>query len=158
MRRHRKLISITALVLLLTTTAAYGPPACDSKQQPLTVADILTRAGNVKRELRERERQVPGTGISAQTDYDISEKLLAANRAYRRFIDDELARLAASGGTAPDPSARRAAINALVSALRSLENPGVLGIKSANAQKLWREAITTLNTIITGLEAIQGGE
>lgn len=147
-----------AILILVISIASFGYGPCSGKNQPLTVADVLTRAGNVKRELRERERQVPGTGISAQTDYDISAKLLAANQAYKRFIDDELARLAASGGTAPDPSARRAAINALVSSLRSLQDPAELGIKSANAQKLWRDAITTLNTIIAGLEAIQGGE
>lgn len=146
-RRHRTAI---ALALILLTTTAYGP--CDSKQQPLTVADVLTRLGNLKRDLRARNE------ITAQNDYDISAKLLEANLAYKRFIDDELARLATSGGSTPDPSARQAAIRALVSSLRGLQDPSVLGIKSANAQKLWREGVTTMNTIIAGLEALKGGE
>lgn len=139
-----------ALALVLLTTTAYGP--CSSKQQPLTVADMLTRLGNVKRDLRARNE------ITAQNDYDISAKLLEANLAYKRFIDDELARLATSGGSTPDPSARQAAIRALVSSLRGLQDPAVLGIKSASAQKIWRESITTMNTIIAGLEALKGGE
>lgn len=149
MRLARRRTTIALIILLLTTTA-YGP--CSGKQQPLTVADVLTRLGNVKRDLRARNE------ITAQNDYDISARLLEANLAYKRFINDELARLEASGGTVPDPSARRAAINALVTSLRGLQDPSVLGIKSANGQKLWRESITTMNTIIAGLEAIQGEE
>jgi hypothetical protein len=146
-QRRRQL----ALILILATISfGYGP--CSGKQQPLTVADVLTRLGNVKRDLRARNE------ITAQQDYDISAKLLEANLAYKRFIDDELARLAASGGTAPDPSARRAAISALVTSLKGLQDPTMLGIKSANGQKLWRESITTLNTVIAGLDALQGGE
>lgn len=138
--------TVIALVVLLLTTTAYGP--CDKNQQPKTVADILVTAGNIKRDLRARNE------ITPQQDYDISAKLLEANRAYRRFVTDEIARLDAG---APDPSARRAAINALITSLRSLQDPSLLGIKSANAQKLWREGIAGLNTVIAGLEAL-GGE
>jgi hypothetical protein len=138
-----------ALVLLLSIVSlGYGP--CSGKQQPETVADILIRLGNVKRDLRARNE------ITPQQDYDISAKLVEAHLGYKRFIDDELARLS-SGGQAPDPSARQAAIRALITSLRGLQDPSVLGIKSANAQKLWRESITTLNTVIAGLEALQGG-
>jgi hypothetical protein len=123
--------------------------ACSSKQQPKTVADILIGLGNVKRDLRARNE------ITPQQDYDISAKLLAANIAYKKFITDEVTRLDAG---APDPSARQAAIRALTDSLRGLQDPSLLGIKSANAQKLWREGISGLNTIITGLEVLQGGE
>lgn len=141
----------TLLLIAVISYSGYGF-ACNSKQQPLTVSDILTRLGNVKRDLRAQNQ------ITAQNDYDISAKLLEANLAYKRFIEDELARLAASGGTAPDPSARQAAVRALITSLRGLQDPSVLGIKSSNGQKLWRDALQTMNTIIAGLEALQGGE
>lgn len=147
--QRRQLATLVLIAVIAYTGSGF---ACNSKQQPLTVADVLTRLGNVKRDLRAQNQ------ITPQQDYDISAKLLEANLAYKRFINDELKRLEASGGTAPDPSARRAAINALISSLRGLQDPSVLGIKSANGQKLWRESITTLNTIIAGLEALQGGE
>lgn len=139
--------TITLLAVLLITTSAYGP--CNSKQQPKTVADILVAAGDVKRDLRARGELTP------QQDYDISAKLLAANVAYKQFVKDELARLDAG---APDPTARQTAIRALATSLRGLQDPSLLGIKSTNAQKLWREAIAGLNTVIAGLEALQGGE
>jgi hypothetical protein len=147
LQRRRQL----ALILLLSLVSlAYGP--CSGKQQPKTVADILTSAGNVKRDLRARNE------ITAQQDYDISAKLLEANRAYRAFVTDELARIGTNGNTAPDPSARQAAVRALLTSLKSIQDPVALGIKSANAQKLWRESIAGLNTVMAGLEALQGGE
>lgn len=158
MRGYRKHLSVMALVLLLLVTAGAGPPACDSKDQPRSVADILVTAGNVKRQLRELERVAPGTGITAQQDYDISYRLLAANKAYRGFINLELARLDADPNAIPNPDARRAAIIALVTSLRSLEDPGALGIKSAKARALWTQAITGLNNVIIGLELLQGGK
>lgn len=141
--------TIALLAVLLITTSAYGPCPCNSKQQPKTVADILVAAGDVKRDLRARGELTP------QQDYDISAKLLAANVAYKQFVKDELARLDAG---APDPTARQAAIRALATSLRGLQDPSLLGIKSTDAQKLWREAIAGLNTVIAGLEALQGGE
>lgn len=146
MRLARRRTTIGLVVILLTATA-YGP--CGRNQQPKTVADILITAGNVKRDLRARGELTP------QQDYDISAKLLEANVAYKKFITDEVARLDAG---APDPSARQAAIRALTTSLRGLQDPALLGIKSANAQKLWRDAIGGLNTVIAGLEALQGGE
>ena len=145
---QRRQLSILVLVAML---AGFGYGPCDSKRQPKTVADILVGAENVKRDLRSRNE------ISAQNDYDISAKLIEANRAYKRFIEDELARLAAGGANQPDPSARQAAIRALTTSLRSIENPSTLGIKSESAQKLWRESIAGINTVITGLELLQGG-
>lgn len=139
---------VRLLVVALIVSGSYGF-ACNRNQQPKTVADILVSAGNVKRDLRARNE------ITPQQDYDVSAKLLAANRAYRSFVTDEIARLDA--GT-PDPSARQAAIRALITSLRDIQDPSVLGIKSVNAQKLWREGIAGLNTIISGLEALQGGE
>lgn len=137
-----------ALILLITLVASgYGP--CSSNQQPKTVADILITAGNIKRDLRARGE------ITPQQDYDISAKLLEANIAYKKFITDEVARLDAG---APDPSARQAAIRALTTSLRSLQDPSLLGIKSERAQKLWREGISGLNTVLQGLEVLQGGE
>jgi hypothetical protein len=139
-----------ALVLLLATVGfGYGP--CSGKQQPKTVADILSAAGNTKRDLRSRDE------ITAQQDYDISAKLAEANRAYKAFVNDELARLANSNSTAPDPAARQEAIRALTTSLKSIEDPSALGIKSANAQKLWRESTAGLSTILAGLDALQGG-
>lgn len=144
--RRRQLV----LVLVLAMVGfGYGP--CSGKQQPKTVADILTGLGNTKRELRARNE------ITAQQDYDISAKLVEANRAYKSFVEDELKRLATSGGTAPDPSARQAAVRALVTSLRSIQDPGTLGIKSDRARTLWRESVAGLNTVIAGLEALQGG-
>lgn len=136
-----------ALIVVLLTTTAYGP--CSSNQQPKTVADILITAGNVKRDLRARGE------ITPQQDYDISAKLLEANIAYKKFITDEVARLDAG---APDPSARQAAIRALTTSLRSLQDPALLGIKSERAQKIWREGVSGLNTVLAGLEVLQGGE
>lgn len=157
MRRHRKPITIVALALLILSTAAYGPPACDRSKQPKTVADILVGAGNAKRSLRERDRQQPGSGISAQTDYDISYQLAEANRAYRAFVTDELQRLAATGATGPDPNARSAALKQLATHLKALNDPSVLGIKSENARKVWREAIAGIGTVIEGIELLGGG-
>lgn len=145
--RHQLARQLALLLLLTLVATGYGP--CSGKQQPKTVADILTAAGNTKRELRARGE------ITPQQDYDISAKLLEANRAYKAFVEDELARIGANAGT-PDPSARQAAIRALTTSLRSIQDPAVLGIKSANAQSLWRESIAGLNTILAGLEALQG--
>lgn len=147
MIRYRRQYLSLALVVAVAYSG-YGF-ACNSNQQPKTVADILVSAGNVKRDLRARNE------ITAQQDYDISAKLLEANRSYRRFVTDELARLDAG---APNPSARQAAIRSLVTSLRSIQDPSALGLKSSNAQKIWREAIAGLNTVIAGLEALQGGE
>lgn len=138
-----------AILLLVISIAGFGYGPCDKNQQPKTVADILITAGNIKRDLRARNE------ITPQQDYDISKKLLEANIAYKKFITDEVARLDAG---APDPSARQAAIRSLSASLRGLQDPSLLGIKSANAQKLWREGIAGLNTVIAGLEALQGGE
>lgn len=145
LRQRRQL----AILILVACIASFGYGPCSSNQQPKTVADILITAGNIKRELRARDE------ITPQQDYDISAKLLEANIAYKKFITDEIARLDAG---APDPSARQAAIRALTTSLRGLQDPSPLGIKSTNAQKLWREGISGLNTILAGLEALQGGE
>jgi hypothetical protein len=138
---------LATLILIALIASGYGP--CSSNQQPKTVADILVTAGNIKRDLRARNE------ITPQQDYDISAKLLAANRAYKQFVTDELGRLDAG---APDPSARQAAIRALISSLRSIQDPAALGIRSESAKKLWREGIAGLNTVIAGLEALRGGE
>lgn len=138
-----------AILILVVSIAGFGYGPCSGKQQPKTVADILTAAGNTKRELRARNE------ITPQQDYDISAKLIEANRAYKSFVEDELTRLN-NNSAAPDPSARQAAIRALTVSLRSIQDPSVLGIKSANAQALWRESIAGLNTILAGLEALQG--
>lgn len=161
MRYLRRSKSQLALIVLIASIGfGFGPVACpfDSSEQPRTVADIMVAAGNVKRDLRERERQVPGTGITAQQDYDISFRLAQANRAYKQFIDDELARLAANPDAPPNPDARRNAINALVTSLKSIEDPGAIGIKSDGARKLWREGIKGLGTVIAGLEMLRGGQ
>lgn len=142
---RRRQLTILALIVFV----AIGAGPCSSSQQPKTVADILVGAGNVKRDLRARNELTP------QQDYDISAKLLAANVAYKKFITDEVARLDAG---APHPSARQAAIRSLITSLRSIEDPTALGIKSENGKKLWRESIAGLNTVIAGLEALQGGE
>lgn len=144
---QRKQLAILFLIVL-TAYSGYGF-ACSGRDQPRTVADILVAAGDVKRDLRARNE------LTAQQDYDISAKLLEANRAYRSFVTDELNRL--QSGANPDPSARQAAIRALITSLRGLQDPSLLGIKSANAQKLWRESIAGMNTVITGLEALRGG-
>jgi hypothetical protein len=144
-RLHRRQLAILVLVISI---AGFGYGPCSGKQQPKTVADILTSAGNTKRELRARNE------ITAQQDYDISAKLLEANRAYKKFVEDELTRL--NTNSAADPSARQEAIRSLTVSLRSIQDPSVLGIKSANGQALWRESIAGLNTILAGLEALQG--
>lgn len=151
MRRHRQLLSIATLALLLLATAAAGPPACDRSQQPRTVADILGAAGNTKRALR------AANAITPQNDYDISYRLAEANRSYKEFINDELARLAATGTDAPDPSARSAALKQLATQLRALRDPSVLGIKSDSARKTWVEALAGIGTVIDGIELL-GGE
>lgn len=144
--QRRRLLAL--LLILATVGFGYGP--CSGKQQPKTVADILITLGNVKRDLRSQNE------ITAQQDYDISARLLEANRAYRAFVNDELARLASSGSTTPDPSARQAAVRALITSLRGLQDPSILGIKSAGAQKIWRESIAGMSTVIAGLEALRG--
>lgn len=155
LRQHRRKLTLAALALLVVSTAAVGP--CDRSSQPRTIADILVAAGNVKRDLRERDRQSPGTGISAQTDYDISYRLAESNRAYRAFVTDELQRLASTGATGPDPNVRSAALRQLATHLRALDDPGVLGIKSDSARKAWAEAIKGIDTAIAGIELLGGG-
>lgn len=142
---------MAALVLLVLTTAATGPPACNRSEQPRTVADILTAAGNAKRALRAENV------ITAQNDYDISYRLAEANRSYKAFVTDELARLAATGTDAPDPNARSAALKQLAVQLRALRDPGVLGVKSETARKRWGEAIAGIGTVIEGIELLGGG-
>lgn len=142
-------VRIAALTLVVLATVAAGP--CSSKQQPASVADTLVTLGNIKRELRAQNE------ISPQADYDISARLLAANRAYRRFIDDELLRLESTGATEPNPDSRRQAIDSLLASLRGLRDPVVLGIKSERGQRLWREGLSTMSTIISGLETLRGG-
>jgi hypothetical protein len=149
MIQTRRRLARRILPLVLLTLIASGSGPCSNSQQPKTVADILVAAGSVKRDFRARGELTP------QQDYDLSAKLLAANVAYKQFITDEVARLDA--GT-PDPSARQAAIRALITSLRGIQDPSVIGFKSSVAQKSWREAIAGLNTIISGLEALQGGE
>lgn len=161
MRYLRRSRTQLALVVLIAAIGfGFGPIYCpfDSSQQPRTVADILVTTGNVKRALRERERQTTGTGITAQQDYDISYRLAQANRAYKAFITDELARLDADPSAQPNPDARRNAINALITALRSLEDPGALGLKSDGARRLWKDAISGLALTIEGLEILRGGK
>lgn len=142
-------VRLAALTLVVVATVAAGP--CSGKQQPASVADTLVTLGNIKRSLRAQNE------ISPQADYDISARLLAANRAYRTFIDDELARLESTGATEPKPEARRQAIDALLASLRGLRDPAILGIKSERGQKLWREGLSTMSTIISGLETLRGG-
>jgi hypothetical protein len=154
MRRTRHpAIVLAALAMLLLATAAAGPPGCgDRAEQPRTVAEILGAVGDTKRDLRARSE------ITAQQDYDISYRLAEANRSYRAFINDELARLAATGTNAPDPNARRAALRQLAAQLRALRDPGVLGIKSEGSRKLWNEAIAGVGTVIEGIELLGGGD
>lgn len=154
MRRTKRTnrLTIAALVLVLVSTAGAGPPACNRSEQPRTVADILTSAGNIKRALRAENI------ITAQNDYDISYRLAEANRSYKAFIDDELRRLAATGSTVPDPNARSAALQQLATQLRALRDPGVLGIKSETARKRWGEALAGIGTVIDGIELLGGGQ
>lgn len=150
---NRNALIIAALALLIATTAAAGPPGCGNRaEQPRTVAEILTALGDTKRDLRARSE------ITAQQDYDISYRLAEANRSYRAFINDELARLAATGTNAPDPNARRAALRQLATQLRALRDPGVLGIKSEGSRRLWNEAIAGVSTVIEGIELLGGGD
>lgn len=152
MRRHRtSRLTATSLGIILLVTVGYGPPACNRSEQPRTVADILTAAGNTKRALRAENI------ITAQNDYDISYQLAEANRSYKAFITDELGRLAATGSDTPDPNARRAALRQLATHLRALRDPSVLGIKSETARKRWGEAIAGLGTVIEGIELLGGG-
>lgn len=145
---RRAKLAVLAVVVLATT--AIGP--CDRSTQPRTVADILTSAGRVKRDLRARNE------ITPQTDYDISYRLAEANRSYRAFVNDELDRLAATGTDAPDPNARNAALRQLATQLRALRDPGVLGIKSEGARKVWTEAIAGIGTVIEGIELLGGDQ
>jgi hypothetical protein len=103
------------------------------------VADALTTLGNIKREAKKAGE------ITAQQDLDISRKLHEANRAYKKFVTDEQARIAA--GT-PDPSARAAALSELRSLLSGLNDPSLLGFKSDSAKKTWSAAVTSMNTIL----------
>jgi hypothetical protein len=130
--RHLAILFAVALI-----ASGYGP--CSREQQPKTVADALTTLGNIKREAKKAGE------ITAQQDLDISRKLHEANRAYRKFVADEQARIAA--GT-PDPSARAAALSELRSLLSGLTDPSVLGFRSDSAKKAWSAAITTMNTVL----------
>src|SRR5690242_19784683 len=85
--RRRRNLTLLLLSLLLTTIVVSGYGPCSPSQQPKTVADTLVTLGNIKRQLKADGE------ITPQQDYDISVKLLQANRAYRSFISDELARL-----------------------------------------------------------------
>ena len=130
------------MILVLVAAVAYsGYGFACSTHQPKTVADALTSLGNVKRKLKAQGE------ITAQQDLDISRKLDAANRAYRQFITDEQARVAA--GTS-NPTARAAALSQLRAIVVGL-NSSIVGIKNAKSQKLWDESVQTLNTILAGL-------
>jgi hypothetical protein len=133
---RRQTASLLCVVLITYFSAGF---ACDRQQQPKTVADALTTMGNIKREAKKAGE------ITAQQDLDISRKLHDANRAYKQFVVDEQARIAAGK---PDPSARTAALNELRSLVNGLSDPAALGIKSSNAQKAWAASVTTLNTVL----------
>lgn len=130
-----------ALTLVLLVIATGGWKSCGTSE-PRTVSSALTSLGNVKRKAKAAGE------INAQQDLDISRKLDAMNRSYRQFVTDEQARIAA--GTS-DPNAKARALSELRSLLTGLNDPGVLGFKSANARNAWAAAITTLNTILAGL-------
>jgi hypothetical protein len=134
--RYSIRITATALILVFATTAMM------CQKQPQNVANVLTSLGNIKRAER------ASGALTAQQDLDISRKLDAANRSYRKFVTDEQARVAA--GTT-DPAARTAALNELRSLLSGLGNPSVLGIKSAKAVANWNAGVAALNTILIGL-------
>lgn len=153
MRQLKVRLPVIGLALLVLVTAAAGPPACPNRSdQPRTVADILSSAGNIKRQLRAENI------ITPQNDYDISFRLAEANRSYRTFIEDEIQRLASTGSTVPDPNTRSAALRQLATQLRALRDPSVLGIKSETARKRWGEAIAGVGTVIEGIELLGGGE
>ena len=134
---HRRQTATLLCVVLITYFGAGF--ACDKKQEPKTVADALTTLGNIKREAKKAGE------ITAQQDLDISRKLHEVNRAYKKFVVDEQARIAAG---APDPSARTAALNELRSLVNGLSNPSTLGSKSDKAQKAWAASVATLNTVL----------
>jgi hypothetical protein len=108
--------------------------------------------GQAKRALKARNE------ITPQQDYDISYRLAEANRSYRAFVVDELQRLSATGETGPDPNARSAALRQLSTQLKALDDPSVLGIKSENARKVWKEAVDGIDTVLAGIELLGGGK
>lgn len=134
--QQRKIATLLCAVLITYFGSGF---ACDQKQQPKTVAGAFTTLGNIKREAKKAGE------ITAQQDLDISRKLHDANRAYKKFVEDEQARIAA--GT-PDPSARAAALRELRSLLSGISDPSALGFKSDSAKKNWGAALTTLNTVL----------
>jgi hypothetical protein len=128
------------VTLLLAIFLVSFAGMCD-KGQPKTVADALHSMGEVKRKARAAGE------ITPQQSADITRKLDAMNRSYRKFIDDEQARIAAG---APDPEAKANALKELRSLLNGVGDPAVLGIKSAGARSAWNGAVATLNTILAG--------
>jgi hypothetical protein len=150
--QRRRIVTVALIGLLLVSTAAWGPPACNRASQPRTVADILVSMGQAKRALKARNE------ITPQQDYDISYRLAEANRSYRAFVVDELQRLSATGETGPDPNARSAALRQLSTQLKALDDPSVLGIKSENARKVWKEAVDGIDTVLAGIELLGGGK
>lgn len=133
---RRQLAILLAVVLI--AYSGYGF-ACNRTQEPKTVASALTALGNIKREAKKAGE------ITAQQDLDISRKLHDVNRAYKQFVVDEQARIAA--GT-PDPSAKAAALAELRTLLNGISNPGTLGFKSDGAKKAWAAGLATLNTVL----------
>lgn len=142
----KKITSLSLLcVLFLVSFAGLCPKA---KEQPVTVADILSTLGDTKRDMK-----IDGK-IDAQTDLNISRTLLAAVRTYKKYVQNELDRL--ERGEEVSLSSRTAIIKELVVLLAELDDPAVLGIKSEDAKKIWRLATTGLKTVLNGLRALQG--
>jgi hypothetical protein len=126
---------------MLVVVVAYGGYGFACNSQPRTVADSLKALGNVKRGLKAKGE------ITAQQDLDISRKLADANRAYRKFVTEEQARVA--GGT-PDPTARAAALRELRIILSGM-SANAVGIKNPKSVTIWDESVATLNTVLAGL-------
>lgn len=133
-KQRRQLVLL--LIITLTAYSGYGF-ACD--RAPKTVAAALTTLGNVKREAKKAGE------LTAQQDLDISRKLHEVNRAYKQFVVDEQARIAA--GTV-DPATRSAQLVQIRSLISGLSDPSLLGFKSDGAKKTWAASITTLNTVL----------
>jgi hypothetical protein len=150
MLRHN--IIRTTLVLFLcsfTINASRCDKQTTANNEPKTVAELLTLAGNTKRELRDENHRDAGTGISAQTDADLTRALLKANRVYKEYVESEKERLTTNPSGQPDSQK----LMALHVALFALENPDNFSVTNPRAREAWLTLAPLIERIVNSLQS-----
>lgn len=154
----RYIVTLALICLLVLTGAGFscnkqannnqtnGTLTAEQVQQRAqnikTVADYLTEAGKVKRQLHSEGLTTP------QQDAGITRALLKANESYSDYIKSEKMRLANNPNALPDSNK----VMALHVALQALKNPVNFGITDANVTTIWLALAPVLDTLLSRIQ------